>query len=221
VLHAAAGFLAGFVHVLSGPDHLAAVAPLAASRPRGSGRAGALWGAGHASGVALVAVAALALRDVLPIERLAAFSERLVGVVLIGIGLWGLRLALGSRLHTHEHLHEGQRHLHLHVHRRAHEPTLRAHAHTHAAFGVGVIHGLAGSAHFFGVLPALALPTTADALLYVGAFGLGTVAAMTAWARGIGVLAARSALGPERTYRVFLGGCAGLAVVVGSAWLVR
>ena len=47
---------------------------------------------------------------------------------------------------------------------------------------MGVLHGVAGSSHFFGVLPALALPTTSAAVLYIGAFGVGTVAAMTIFA---------------------------------------
>ena len=31
-------------------------------------------------------------------------------------------------------------------------------SHAHASFCLGVLHGVAGSSHFFGVLPALALP---------------------------------------------------------------
>ena len=32
------------------------------------------------------------------------------------------------------------------------------------------VDGVAGSSHFFGVLPALALPTQGAALVYIGAF---------------------------------------------------
>src|SRR6187431_1224168 len=62
----AAAFVAGLVHVLTGPDHLAAVAPLAAA-DRGRGWfAGWTWGLGHASGVVTVAMLAVLLRDALP-----------------------------------------------------------------------------------------------------------------------------------------------------------
>jgi len=88
-----AGLSAGAIHVLAGPDHLAAVAPLAADRHRRPWTAGMLWGLGHAGGVLLVGIAALVLREVLPLERLSASSERLVGLVLIGIGVWGIRQA--------------------------------------------------------------------------------------------------------------------------------
>jgi len=47
-----AGLAAGLIHVLSGPDHLAAVAPLAGGRGR-AWRAGFLWGLGH-SDIAII-----------------------------------------------------------------------------------------------------------------------------------------------------------------------
>ena len=86
------GMLAGFFHVLSGPDHLAAVAPLAAADRQRGWVAGWTWGFGHAAGVALVAVIAVLLRDMLPpIDAISAWSERIVGGALIGVGLWALR----------------------------------------------------------------------------------------------------------------------------------
>ena len=48
------GLAAGSIHVLAGPDHLAAVAPLAAERETRPWRAGLLWGVGHAAGVVVV-----------------------------------------------------------------------------------------------------------------------------------------------------------------------
>jgi hypothetical protein len=192
---ALAGTLAGFVHVLSGPDHLAAVAPLASEGQRGSWRAGALWGLGHSSGVIIVGLLALMLRSWLPIESLSSWSERMVGVVLIGIGLWGFHRAFRSRAQTHSH------------------------AHPRAAFGVGILHGLAGSSHFLGVLPALALPGLAASLGYLGGFGLGTVAAMSGFATVIGLIATRTQQrGPVAT-KWLLSACSTAALVVGIAWL--
>lgn len=192
---ALAGTLAGFVHVLSGPDHLAAVAPLASEGQRGSWRAGAVWGLGHSSGVIIVGLLALLLRSWLPIESLSSWSERMVGVVLIGIGLWGFHRAFRGRAQTHSH------------------------AHPRAAFGVGILHGLAGSSHFLGVLPALALPGLAASLGYLGGFGLGTVAAMSGFATVIGLIGARTQQrGPVAT-KWLLSACSTAALVVGIAWL--
>lgn len=201
--------------------------PLAASGRRRSWLSGLLWGAGHTSGVWLVAIAALLLRGVLPLDRISSWSERLVGVVLIAIGLWGLQQAMRRRTHVHEHEHDGERHAHLHLHRHPHavaaaapDPTPRpAHAHTHTALGVGILHGLAGSSHFLGVLPALALPTHAGAAAYILGFGVGTVAAMTFYASCIGALAQRTARRAASAYRILLASCAGAAIVVGCFWL--
>ena len=67
--------VSGLAHVLSGPDHLAAVAPLAAEDRERGWLAGWTWGIGHASGVAVVAVLAVVLRDLLPpIDLLSAWS---------------------------------------------------------------------------------------------------------------------------------------------------
>src|SRR5436309_14014035 len=90
----AAGIGAGLVHVFSGPDHLAAIAPLAMKRQRGAWLTGFRWGMGHASGVAVVGILSLILRGVLPIDLISSWGDRLVGVVLIGIGLWTLRKAM-------------------------------------------------------------------------------------------------------------------------------
>src|SRR5688500_9713340 len=108
MLSAAAGFIAGLVHVFSGPDHLTAVAPLSmVDRDKKSWLAGAKWGGGHAAGVVLIGTLLIFFRELLPLGQISAWSEQLVGFMLIAIGIWGARLALSKRLHVHEHQHEG------------------------------------------------------------------------------------------------------------------
>jgi hypothetical protein len=210
------GALAGFFHVLSGPDHLAAVAPMAvAGRSRGW-ITGWTWGLGHASGVVVVAAIAVLLRDVLPpIEVISAWSERLVGAALIGVGLWALRRS--ARVQPRAHAHGPLSHDHLHV--QAGPRWLRRLGHAHASFCLGVLHGIAGSSHFFGVIPALALPTRAAALSYIAAFGAGTVIAMTAFAAAAGVVGARTTHGAT-AHRVMLLVAAVVAIVIGGVWLI-
>ena len=210
------GALAGLFHVLSGPDHLAAVAPLAiADRQRGW-LAGWTWGIGHASGVVCVAALAVLLRDVLPaIDALSAWSERLVGAALIAVGIWALRRS--ARVQPAAHAHGAMSHDHMHV--QAGPGWIRRLGHAHASFCLGVLHGIAGSSHFFGVLPALALPSRTAALLYIGAFGCGTVVAMTAFAAVAGSAGARVGRGAV-AHRAMMMGAALLALSVGSWWLV-
>src|ERR1041385_2661218 len=129
ILIVTAGIGAGLVHVFFGPDHLAAIAPLAMKRQSGAWRTGLRWGMGHASGVAFVGILSLLLRGLLPVNLISNWSDRLVGALLIGIGLWTLRKAL--LIHTHAHQHDGETHEHIHVHSRNGVHTVKRHAHTH------------------------------------------------------------------------------------------
>jgi hypothetical protein len=208
------GALAGLLHVLAGPDHVAAVAPLAAEGRRRGWIAGWTWGVGHASGVVTVAMLAVTLRNVLPpIDELSAWSERLVGGALIAIGLWALKH--GTRIGPAPHRHGPLSHEHLHV--QSGPAWLRRLGHAHASFCLGVLHGVAGSSHFLGVLPALALPTGAG-LLYVAAFGAGTIAAMTMFAAAVGMTAARVFDGPK-AHRGLMTASAIVALFLGGLWL--
>lgn len=224
LIAAFSGLMAGLIHVLSGPDHLAAVAPLAADSERRPWLAGLDWGFGHTGGVLLVGALALVLRELLPLEALSSWGERLVGVVLIGIGLWGFRRALGLRVHVHAHTHGGVPHEHVHAHaggaRHAHPPgRALPHSHTHAAFAVGVLHGLAGSSHLLGILPALAFPTRAESIAYLAAFGAATIFAMTAFAAAMGLIAGHARSGGAAFYRNLLYACSVAAILVGGVWL--
>ena len=221
MLSAIAGFTAGLVHVLSGPDHLAAVAPLTVESRRRPWTIGMLWGVGHTGGVWMVGAIALLLREFLPVDKLSSFSERIVGVTLVVIGLWGLRRALSGREHIHVHVHDGSVHAHAHLHdsEEAHESS-GAHTHTHAAFAVGTLHGLAGSAHFLGVLPALAFSTTLAALSYILFFGVGSIIAMTGFSFVIGAVMSKYPAASGGAYKWSLTGFSSVAIMVGVVWLV-
>ncbi len=221
MISALAGFIAGSIHVWSGPDHMAAIAPLAVRKRRQSWVPGLRWGVGHSAGVAVIGGLSLWIRGLLPLESLTTWGERLVGVMLIGIGAWALRKAI--RVHAHEHEHNGEHHIHIHAHpaRVAHEQAEAHQHHTHAAFGIGLLHGLAGSSHFAGVLPILALPNSKQALAYLGAFAIGTIASMAAFSWVMGFLASGCASRSARIYRGLLGTCAASAIVLGCFWMFR
>jgi hypothetical protein len=220
------GLAAGMLHVLSGPDHLAAVAPLAADTSGSRWRAGFSWGIGHTSGVLFVGVLALLLRDVLPMNAISSWSERLVGVALIAVGLWGARRAFRTRVHVHSHVHDGSVHSHVHFHgtgavtHASRAGAGPAHRHTHLSFVFGVLHGLAGSSHVLGILPALALPTREASITYLLAYGVGNVTAMTGFASAIGFVAARAEGGGVQLYRGLLATCSVAAIAVGAIWLI-
>ncbi len=200
-----AGLSAGIIHALSGPDHLSAVAPLVINERSRRWRMGLFWGIGHSLGVWIIGAIALGLRGVLPVARLSSWSERLVGVVLIGVGLWGLRRAFFAKLPApHVHDHEGH-------------PKGRP---GRAAVMIGSLHGLAGSSHILGLLPALALPSRWASLAYVVGFGLGAVAGMTIFASAFGLIAHRITGRGQRAYQALLASFSAAAILVGGYWLM-
>ena len=154
-------------------------------------------------------------------------GDMFIGALLdLGVSFDQLEHEL-ARLHLHDfHLHSARKqkssiegikfdvHTHDHGHSRD-----NAHLHTHAAFGIGTLHGLAGSSHFLGVLPALAFPTKWQAASYLLAYGIGTVVAMAAFSWGMGLIASRFKTRATRLYRHLLGACAVAAMGVGCFWL--
>jgi hypothetical protein len=219
MLSALTGFFFGLIHVFSGPDHLTAIAPIAVKHPRRAWLTGAQWGLGHSAGVFFVGLLVLLFREILPLASISSWSERIVGLLLIGIGIWGLRKALSQKLHTHAHTHEGGSHVHFHLHSlRESEHQHNPHAHSHAAFGIGTLHGVAGSSHLLSVLPAFALKTQTEVVAYLFAFGLGTIAAMAAFSYGVGFWATH--VGSLRAYRRLMAGSSALTLAVGVFWFV-
>lgn len=217
-----AGLVAGLVHVWSGPDHLAAVAPLSVRRTRHWWAAGVRWGVGHSSGVLFIGLAALFFREALPLDSLSLLAERAVGLVLIAIGIWGIRTVFSERVHSHPHTHEGINHAHFHVHESetAHAPRETGrHVHTHAAIAIGTLHGIAGSSHFIGVLPALAFPDMWATITYLVAYGVGTVVGMAAFSTVIASLQGWRTFAGPIGYRRLMCGCSCGALGIGVYWI--
>ena len=197
------GAAAGVVHVLSGPDHLAAVLPFAVSGRHSAVRAGALWGLGHGLGVAVLASMAVLIRSSVDVEALSSGAEVVVGGLLVLMGLWSIRRSRLMVVHSHRHRHGDETHAHPHVHITDHsvsEPHHSEHGrhgrHIHSVFGFGVVHGLAGTSHLLGVLPSLALEAT-SAIAYLVAFLIGGIGAMSAFALASGRLVQREAWRPR------------------------
>ena len=202
---ALAGLAAGVVHVLSGPDHLAAIAPYAVTDRTGSWKTGVRWGLGHSTGVLSVGLVVLLARHALPVDALSAHSELAVGLVLIAIGVWGIQGAFRGRDQASP---------------RSHQHHTEHHGRGHAAIAIGTLHGLAGSSHLLGIVPALALPSDAAAVAYLLCFGAGSIAAMGGFASVIGWIAGRSGTSRAGAPRALLGLCSAAAVLVGGFWFL-
>ncbi|MAV11876.1 MAG: hydantoin utilization protein A [Cyanobium sp. MED843] len=209
------GFAAGAVHVVGGADHLVAMAPFSLRKPWPAMRAGLAWGAGHSTGVVVLALVAIVFKDLAHIEAMSAWAEFLVGVALLVVGVLAVRTAFGLELHSHEHRHDGvETHQHLHLHVRGQSNHRR---HAHAASGLGLLHGLAGASHLLAVIPALALPPLA-AVGYLVAYLCGSIGAMLAVVAVVSLLTFRSG---ARFLPWLVGGTGALSIFTGAIWLQR
>ena len=195
------GLLFGALHVLSSPDHLAALAPFSIEARRRAWTLGLRWGIGHSGGIIAVGAVAYVIRDRLDLDLLEGIGTNAVGAILIAIGLWGFyhmrRTELGAGL----------------------EPNGR-HLHTTAAFFLGGLHGIAGTGYLLGVLPLLALSSRLEAGAYLAGFAVGTIAAMILFSWILGVLAQGAGARAARTYRRVFAGTSAAALTIGVIWIV-
>ncbi len=192
------GIIASATHVITGPDHLAAVTPLAIENKKKSWIIGISWGIGHTAGLLLIGILFYLFRDFIPVKLISEYSEIIVGVILIVIGLWAFYKLSNKHLHKHKETKN-----------------------VSAAILVGLLHGFAGIYHILIVLPALALPSETDAAFYLFGFAVGTIIVMAVFAWSLGSISEKaSKLNKNKFltgFRIF-GGSA--AVIVGIIWII-
>ena len=168
------GILAGFIHVVSGADHLIAMAPSAINNPKIALKNSFSWGLGHSSGVVLLAVLAIFIKDITPLNKFSNIAEFLVGISLLLVGVFAIKNSFQVWMHSHSHEHEnGVAHQHYHFHSKEQKNK----KHSHALTGLGLPQGIAGGSHFLAVLPALALPFL-NASAYLISYLIGSLISM-------------------------------------------
>jgi len=228
----ATGTIAAMLHVLTGPDHLAAVAPLAVEQKNKTWLIGLFWGLGHLAGMLMIGILMTLFRTAIPVERISEYSEQLVGFILIFIGLWSFyRIWFNPKTkHQHPHTHNIDEPI-THIHEHSHSDN-DAHMHEHttktkqqslwAAFSVGTLHGLAGVAHFILFIPTLSFESSFDSILYLIGFAIGTVLAMSIFAFILGEIAHKTEL--NHNNRLFIGiriSTGVFAIIIGLYWILN
>lgn len=159
-----AAFL-GFTHSFEA-DHLLAVSNIVTKRNRVvlAVKDGIYWGLGHTSTIFVVGLI-IVLGKMMITDETSIFKyfESGVGLMLIGLGFYRLFKLYKYKQHLSQH--------------HPHEP-LHDHSDTHhLAYGVGLIHGLAGSGAV--ILSAVAtVKSSFDTMLFLLIFGLGSVVGM-------------------------------------------
>jgi high-affinity nickel permease len=150
---AAVAILLGLRHATD-PDHLAAVTTLVAADepdPRRAGRLGFTWGLGHATSLVAFGVPIVLFGSYLP-EAAQQAAETAVGLMIVLLALRLLR-----RRHQHA--------------RPARSPL--------QAYGIGLVHGMGGSAGV-GVLLLASIPSHVEALVALALFAICTAISMSA-----------------------------------------
>ncbi len=198
------GFLIGMRHALEA-DHVAAVASLVTqnSSLANSVKTGVVWGLGHTITLFIFGYIVI-LTDSLLSERLAAYLEFAVGLMLAVLGIDVLKRLSREKIHFHRHKHrDGREHFHAHAHKGEKEHRPEDHEHTHKfpsrALFVGLMHGMAGSA----ALILLTLETVKSplvGLLYMGLFSLGSIIGMAALSATLSIPLRYSFKGLTRAY---------------------
>jgi ABC-type nickel/cobalt efflux system permease component RcnA len=218
----AVALLLGLRHA-SDPDHLAAVSTLIASEPedgtRRAGRLGLSWGMGHATTLALFGLPIVLFHAYLP-DALQRGAEALVGLMIM---LLAVRLLVRWRrghFHAHAHRHGDTEHRHLHPHEspgahdHAHRPEARLGRSLTQAFGIGLVHGMGGSAGV-AVLLLATIPGQADAVAALVVLALGTALSMAALSSAFGYAITR---GPVMRRILAFAPAMGFATLAFGAW---
>lgn len=223
-----AGLIAALLHVITGPDHLAAVMPFAIESKKKAWKIGLFWGLGHLAGMLSIGILFLIFREFIPVDKISNYSEQLVGIVLISIGIWAFyKIFNVDKKHQHMHIHsENAPIIHSHLHEHTHQ---KSHHHLHskslkqstlASFSIGFLHGLAGISHFLLFIPVLSFDSKIDSTMYIIGFAIGIVLAMTSFAFVMGKMSVKVNNGHNDVFFKGIRFAAGLfAIIIGLYWL--
>lgn len=220
----AIAFALGLRHA-SDPDHLVAVTSLMAADgggTRAATRLGAWWGLGHASILLALGVPLIAFKSAVP-AGIESGAEKAVGVVIILLAIrvtwkWAHGVyrtgrhshppADGAADQSHRHLWRGEASC-AHRHHAVRTPG--------QAFGLGVLHGLAGTGTVVVLLLA-ALPAQLEAALALALFAPMTLVSMAACTTAFAWVLTRPVIEP--VYRSVLIPALGLFGVMFGIWYV-
>jgi ABC-type nickel/cobalt efflux system permease component RcnA len=205
------------------PDHLTAVSTLfladARNGPRRATLLGLSWGLGHAATLFAFGVPVVLFRRYLPDPAQRA-AEAAIGVVIVALAVRLLIRWRRGYFHVHPHSHGSVQHAHPHAHEHAHEVAGHSipHAHPHSeglgrsplmAFGIGMVHGVGGSAGV-GVLLIGAVSGQMQGVLALMVFAAATAVSMALVSTAFGHALARGAVKRRLTELVPLLGAASL-----------
>jgi hypothetical protein len=209
-----AGIGMGTLHVVTGADHVSAVASLAVGNTSATAFwLGARWGCGHSVGLLIVFLTLLALR-VETNETVMSIANRMmgisVGLFMVALGAYGVfsvdqRLRDAATIHRVDDEKDEKTRL---TSTDANDEPKRTTLNSQIAIAVGIVHG-----------PAIALRDEPLVFGYFGGFVVAIVFAMgvfaAAWGWATRLLGEKGGVKVQRGLALF---SSALCIVVGVVW---
>ena len=209
------GLSAGIIHVVSGADHLVAMAPSSITNPKSALKNGLSWGIGHSSGIIILSILAIFIRDIIPLERFSSFAEFFVGISLLIIGVIAIRNSRNFGIHSHQHEHNnGITHKHYHYHQNKNLHNKNAHALT----GLGLLHGIAGGSHLVPLIFVITIPDIQGAILYLFSYLMGSLVIMSFFTYLISISILKFGRNQLKSLIAYAGG---ISFSVGIFWIQK
>jgi hypothetical protein len=165
----------GLLHAFEA-DHVLAVTNIVSQRNKilPAIKDGIFWGLGHTSTIFLIGIIMILFKVNIP-DRSFSYFEASVGLMLILVASYRLYIFFRDEqiiIHKHHPEHSGaNKHLHAHVH-------LKGKNLHKTSYGIGIVHGLAGSGALV-VLIMTQIESITGSLLYLVIFGLGSIIGMS------------------------------------------
>jgi high-affinity nickel permease len=165
----------GLLHAFEA-DHVLAVTNIVSQRNTifPAIKDGIFWGLGHTSTIFLIGIIMILFKVHIP-ENAFSYFEATVGLMLIFVASYRLYIFFRDEkiiIHKHHHEHAGaNKYLHAHVH-------LKGKNLHKTSYGIGIVHGLAGSGALV-VLIMTQIKSVTNSLLYLVIFGLGSIIGMS------------------------------------------
>ena len=218
----------GILHILSGPDHIAAIITISANKGYKAFIIGAKWGIGHAIGLLIIFAVLLTIdAEILYKTKIA---EWIVGCFLVLLGFHGFYKTrnynkLISSYENNQFIEDNKdneintseiqidnddnkKSMYVYIITLSKEKIL--------SLITGILHGLAGTGGVLGVLPAILIENKEKSAAYLTTFCVSGIITMSIFSAIWGEISKKAT---RKLGKIILGTSSLLSVIIGFLWI--